>query len=731
LSTWSNIGPYGSPTQAIVIDPTNPDTIYSGSEGAGVRMSTDGGITWSARNTGLQGNALVVLSLLLDPGQPQTLFAVTFAGAYKSTDAGAHWKTFGVAGVGPITMDPTNSNTLYAGGAGGLFKTTDGGATWHAAGNGLVGVAYSISVDPLHPDTVYVGTQGTSASGIVGQGVFKTNDGGGHWSQVLASTSGVSVTLDPSAPQIVYAGNADGVFKSYDGGDTWFGPLGLNPGAIASLVVDPSNPHTLYADTLDGGLFQSTDGAATWHASGLGTELILSLAVDPTDSNTIYAGTGTGPYVSRDGGASWSPLDQDLRSTYPGYGLEGLTVDPTDSSVVYLNSLLGGGFVTRDSGATWSPLTAGLASASPKDITFAPQDPNIVYSGSNGQFGPGGVFQSTDGGRTWARTSLGPSGIYVWTLGADPNDTNTLYAGTKGRGLFKTTDGGISWTAINNGLTDRNPTAVVVDPNDSNTVYVGTADTGMFKSSDGGNHWSRAGLAGEWITSLCLDPQNSQVLYAGGSPGLWKSLDGGQTWLNLSRNLNVSRARGILIDPTDSNTLYVGTEGGGVFMSSDGGASWSPLNDGLTNLTVYAMAMDPQDPHTIYAGTVASSVFVLHMGQNPVPPGPGGALGRGAGEGLPEQLFPVGALLAGTRIDLAPWPPHLMGPSDGVWQGPLASPRLRDSLFAAPAGEEPVRSVSEIPPVRHGASSDGRWQPLRNDLDLLDQAITMLAWKEI
>src|SRR5215831_12750994 len=123
LSTWSNIGPYGSPTQAIVIDPAHPDTIYTGSEGAGVRMSTDGGITWSARNTGLQGNALIVFALLLDPRQPQTLYAVTFAGAYKSTDAGAHWKTLGVTGVGRLTMDPTNSKTLYAGGGGGFFKT--------------------------------------------------------------------------------------------------------------------------------------------------------------------------------------------------------------------------------------------------------------------------------------------------------------------------------------------------------------------------------------------------------------------------------------------------------------------------------------------------------------------------------------------------------------------------------------------------------------------------------
>ena len=417
LSTWSNIGPYGSPTHAIAIDPTNPDTIYTGSEGAGVRLSTDGGITWSASNTGLQGNALVVFSLLLDPRQPQTLYGGTFAGVYKSTDAGA---TGGRSSEGsaylPWIRRIRTRSMLRAWVAFSRPPTAVRPGMERATASSPIPSAWTRSI---RTPSMWA-PRARAQDGTVGEGVFKSNDGGGHWSQVLASTSGMSVALDPGAPQIVYAGNADGFFKSYDGGDTWFRPLGFNPGAIASLVVDPSNTHTLYADTLDGGLFQSTDGAATWHASGLSTELILSLAVDPTDSNTIYAGTGTGPYVSHDDGATWSALDQDLRSTYPGYALEGLTVDPTDSSVVYMNSLLGGGFVTRDGGATWSPLTAGLASASPKYITFAAQDPNVVYSGSNGQAGPGGVFESIDGGQTWSRTSLGPSGIYVWTLGAGP-----------------------------------------------------------------------------------------------------------------------------------------------------------------------------------------------------------------------------------------------------------------------------------------------------------------------
>jgi photosystem II stability/assembly factor-like uncharacterized protein len=628
MSTWTNIGPYGSPTRPIVIDPTHPDTIYTASEGAGIRKSTDGGTTWSPKNNGLPSmvGAYVVAQ---DPTDPQTLYAT---GNYVTTDGGEHWTSYTAL---PRTIlafagDP-NDGTLYAGIAVSpndtdhLYKSTDHGASWQQADDGIVGEVFRIAVDPLHPGTVFAGNHGTSAGTALGEGLFKTTDGGANWSNVFPSTSGISVALDPSNTEVVYAGNADGVFKSYDGGATWFRPLGFSPDAVVQLVVSPGDPNVLYAATLDGGVFQSTDGAATWHNSGLGTELVLSLAIDPTTSSTVYAGTGTGPYVSHDGGSTWTALDDDLRSTCTCYGVEGLTVDPTNSDAVYAASLTGGGFATGDGGATWSPLTAGLATISPKDITFVPSDPDIVYAASAGQFGPGGVFKSTDGGTNWSRTSLGPSGVYVWSLGLDPNDANTVYAATDARGLFKSTDGGDSWMAINNGLTNINPRVVVVDPDDSDTVYVGTGPNqgGLLQSTDGGNDWSLIGLGGLGINSLSLDPQNSQVIYAGltASNGLWKSVDGGMNWMNILPNVTVSRSRGILIDPTDSNTVYVGTEGGGVFMSSDGGDTWAAINDGLANLTVYAMAMDPEDPHTLYAGTGRDGVFVLHLDGDAGQPG--------------------------------------------------------------------------------------------------------------
>src|SRR5690349_6375169 len=103
-------------------------------------------------------------------------------------------------------------------------------------------------------------------------------------------------------------------------------------------------------------------------------------------------------------------------------------------------------------------------------------------------------------------------------------------------------------------------------------------------------------------------------------------MDGGVTWSDILPNVTVSRSRGILVDPTDSNTVYVGTEGSGVFMSTDGGDHWTPINDRLTDLTVYAMAMDSEDPHTLHAGTVSQGVFVLHVDGEAGQPGGTGSL---------------------------------------------------------------------------------------------------------
>src|SRR5262249_10805867 len=149
-SNWTSIGPYGSPVFAEVIDPGHPETIYTGSEGAGVRKSTDGGETWLPKNNGLPDS---IYSMVLDPMHPQTLYA-TGGGIFKSMNGGENWDLTSGAGS-PLVLDPSDPQTIYAGATGGLSKSTDGGATWQRLGNGIVGQVGSIAVDSLHPGTLY------------------------------------------------------------------------------------------------------------------------------------------------------------------------------------------------------------------------------------------------------------------------------------------------------------------------------------------------------------------------------------------------------------------------------------------------------------------------------------------------------------------------------------------------------------------------------------------------
>lgn len=304
---------------ALVSDPATPRTLYAASP-AGVFQGIENGIEWTGRSSGLNSSFVNVLAP--DPHAPGTLYAGTggtfdspqplLGGVFKSTDGGLSWTAAdsgitwpgGVGargrGVTALAVDPLTPGTLYTGTpAGGVFKSTDGGASWRAASTGLGGPAWvrALAIDPATPGTVYAG---------VDSGIYKSTDGGAHW--VLLTHGGThsvsALVVDPASPDTLYAatwGWSGGVLKSTDGGASWAAiNAGLaNPGQIVTLAVHPTLPGTLFAGAgiaLDtgagGGVFKSVDGGASWAA--VGTRLrgvdITALAIDPA-THTIHAGT--------------------------------------------------------------------------------------------------------------------------------------------------------------------------------------------------------------------------------------------------------------------------------------------------------------------------------------------------------------------------------------------------------------------------------------------------------
>ena len=261
------------------------------------------------------------------------------------------------------------------------------------------------------------------------------------------------------------------------------------------------------------------------------------------------------------------------------------------------------------------------------------------YFGATG----GGVWKTENGGVSWNNISDGyfATGT-IGGIAVAPSDPNVVYVGTgespirgvttsHGDGVYKSTDGGATWTHI--GLEKTSQIAkVVVDPNDANIVYVAaqgspwaaTAERGIYRSTDGGNTWKRVLFVDEntGASFLTLDPHNPQVLYAsmwdhrrkpwtvisgGPGSGLYKTTDGGDTWVELSNGLPALMGKtAAAVSPANSNRVYAMIEAaeGGVFRSDDAGASWQRVNsdNGIRDRGWYYTHIfaDPQDENTVY-----------------------------------------------------------------------------------------------------------------------------------
>ncbi|HWS86861.1 MAG TPA: FG-GAP-like repeat-containing protein [Pyrinomonadaceae bacterium] len=334
------------------------------------------------------------------------------------------------------------------------------------------------------------------------------------------------------------------------------------------------------ADRAGSPVYRSADGGASWgaSASGLTASTVLDFAVAPSNTAVVYAATNLGVYVSADGGASWQRGGQ-----------------PSPSTVV---------FFTRA-------------------IVVDPSNPSVVYAGTSGG---SGVYKSTDGGLTFEAKANGISIPLVNTLAVHPTTPATLYAGT-GFAIFKTTNGGESWTELNLGIPGAGPGAneIVIDPSNPQTVYAATPNRGVLKTTNGGTSWTQVnnGLPQDagfipLLRTLALDPSNPSTLFtafSGFPTGIFKSTNGGASWVNSSAGLTATvggqtftpSVNAILVDPSSPSTVYAATTGYGVYKSTDGGTNWAPSNAGLANRGVLALAARPGSPGAVLAGTVAGA----------------------------------------------------------------------------------------------------------------------------
>ena len=398
---WEVHGPQGGNVYCVVPDPSHPATLYAGTA-LGVFKSVDGGASWAASRAGMP--AARVQTIVIDPAATNTLYAGTLTpsgapslGMFKSTDGAANWTSINnglidpISGFSPVDIaalvfDPSNSQTLLAGTRfSEIFKSTDGGATWQAKTNGGFDLALEVSsfqFDPSHPATVYAAST---------QGFLKSTDGGETWG--FFGDAGIPffvLAIDPTSPSVIYAGDDTGfgILKSTDGGNHWIqmnNSLPTNPGVagstnwpfVISLAVDPANRSTIYAGTYGNGLFQSKDGAATWAPvnNGMRDAYIdaLSFAGSPT---MIFAGTlGGGIYQSADGAQNWSATNNGLDLAL----ISALALDPAHPGTVFA-AAFDGVQKTGDGGASWGPVTNGLPVDPVAALVFMPGSPAVLFA---------------------------------------------------------------------------------------------------------------------------------------------------------------------------------------------------------------------------------------------------------------------------------------------------------------------------------------------------------------
>lgn len=650
VDVWTSEGPEGAAISVIAVDPTDAQIAYVGTNAAGVFKTTNGGSSWSAARAGLSDAN--VAQITIDPNNRATVLAVLHptgvapSRLFKSADGASSWAASD-EGLGPgfissVVIDARNPGTLYAGvtdnDGGGVFKSVNGGQSWmRVLGDTLAERRVTqIAIDPADSERVYAATR---TALLKSTNAGETWDPTASWPLTDSNDSVAQIAFDPVDTRVIYMGvqggllPPSGVFKSANGGDSWEPTGGELGPRVSVLVAHPTVPGTLYA-LHNEGAFKTTNGGGRWDQmiQGLPPRRFryAAMALAASDPQRLYFGLGTAApapvYRSIDGAATWEPLAvTGLTNTL----MQAIAVAPDDPPARYasadvdsLNAVL----PLWKSGTdpqSWTRLSGIMSSTV---VAIDPSNSDIVYAGSTND----GVLKSEDAGGMWRRSNINIAGTHINCLEIDPSESRILYA-CSDFSLFKSTNGGALWNPID-GLQDEGASApatvsaVAIDPQVVTTLYVASHDQGIFKSLDGGESWEGAdqGLAAPAVRTLAIDPVQPNVLYAGARSirgeddpgGIYKSTNGGASWMDANGGESETLAQAdvvdLAIDTECPQIVYAATEIG-VFRSRDGATTWIPVNEGLFTRDVRALVIDPRDPAMLHAATYGGGVFTIQQ----------------------------------------------------------------------------------------------------------------------
>jgi photosystem II stability/assembly factor-like uncharacterized protein len=599
-----------------------------------------------------------ISSIVYDPlNQDIVYLSVMQGGIYRSVNGGKSWQqvaseaTLGIEPhhinpINQIVVNPVNNNILYAAGYNGVVKSIDYGLNWQMLETGVSGIFFDIIIHPADADTIFIGTT---------EGIFKSTDAGNNWTEInsgLMSLGISSLTICDANPNVLYAGCwwTPVVFKTSDGGDSWNSVYYCSvEGGISDVAVDPTNANIVYISSQpECGIVKSTDGGNTWKNIEPYNMYMFAneIVVDPINPAKVYCGGSIfGVFELDESGTNWT----DLTNGFTSKGLvDALAINAFDNDYILVGTQASV-FISRDAGQSWSEGNSGLNYTDIAALAIDPENSQVIYAGTF----QGGVSISRDGGKTWHAENNGLDCHSIDAIAVAPASTNIVYLGSTFGQIYKSTNSGANWTKVfypepgNMGA----PHAIVIDPDNNNIVYAGLArdgqgqfshidPRGIFKSVDAGSTWdeSTSGLTNLDVRALIIDPTNTNTLYAGTvGGGVFKTVNGAASWSSSNSGLTNSDIRALALDATNTNIIYAGTNGGGVFKSSNGGATWTPVNYGLTNLSISALAVDSSNGNKVFAGPQDSfNCFFASID--------GGASWLEMNEGLLEYLVSINAI---------------------------------------------------------------------------------------
>ena len=665
--TWRFVGPYrGGRTLAVSGVVGDGKTFYLGAVDGGVWKTVDAGASWQPMFDAEPVQSIGALEVA--PSDPNIIYVGTGEGCmrydnaygngmYKSTDAGKTWSHIGLDDsqhIPRLLVDPKNPDRVFVAAAGhaqgpnkerGVYRTTDGGKSWTQVlfKDEKTG-AVDLSLDPADANIVYASLYETmltpwgSSSGGPGSGLYKSTDGGDHWTMLtghglpdgVLGKINVAVGADSKTVYAQIEAKAGGLYVSKDAGATW---TLVNDGDayrqrawyFNHVFADPKNPDEVYA--LNTGVFRSTDGGKTFRSiHGSDSH---GLWIDPTNTDRMITSNDGGASISVNGGQGWTAqnnqptaqfyhVDADDQTYWEIYGEQqdsGSVAIPshTDHNGIFASDVhsVGGG-------------ESGWAVPSP--------DGQYVYAGNYMTLSRWSKSGADSGSiNPWPENSMGWGAAtlehrFQWTapIALSPFDPSTVYYG--GEILYKSTDRGSHWTKISKDLTRNDKTkqqssggpitqdntsaeyydtifCIAESPKQKGLIWVGTDDGLVQLTRDGGTTWTdvtppelKQYPQKEWskIGIVAPSPFDAGAVFVAArrnkmddfAPYAYKTNDFGKTWTKIVTGIPVGAyVNAIKPDIEKRGLLFAGTELG-VYVSFNDGAAWQPLQFNLPHASV-------------------------------------------------------------------------------------------------------------------------------------------------